>query len=128
MDNQTIDLPHSEFDVAEQVASEFSAAQILDGLAKTEGDISDALTEDQLTDLGSKVIEDYETDKSDREERERIARDALEKAVQEKGREDMTYPWSKASNVKFRLLTVAALQIIASAYAAIDKGDEAVSV
>src|SRR3569833_722276 len=128
MDNQTIDLPHSEFDVAEQVASEFSAAQILEGLAKTEGEISDALSEDQLTDLGSKVIEDYETDKSDREEWERIARDALEKAGQEKGREEKTYPWSKASNVQYPLLTVAALQFNARAYPAIVKGDEAVSV
>lgn len=128
MDNQTIDIPDDAEDLAEQAAVEFDTAAILDGLAQTTGDISEALTDEQLSILGAQVVEDYEADKAERSEWEKIARESLDKASQEKGRDEKTYPWSKASNVQYPLLTVAALQFNARAYPAIVKGDEAVSV
>lgn len=127
MDDQTIDLPRSEMQAEEQIVAELTAAQILDGLARSTGDISDAMSEADLGSLGSKVIEDYEQDCSDREDWARVAKEALQKAAQCGPKEAKTYPWNNASNVKYPLLTIAALQFNARAYPAIVKGDEAVS-
>lgn len=96
-------------------------------LANAEGDLSALLTEAQLTEIGGRVITDYDTDLAERSDWERIAKRALEKASQEGERTEKTYPWHRASNVNYPLLTVAGLQFNARAYPAIVKGDEAAS-
>lgn len=128
IDAQIIDLPETESEVIEEVALEVSALEITIGIAQTTGDISDMLDEGQLTALGAQVIDDYDADKKERDDWERVAKKALERAAQEKARDEKTYPWAKASNFEFPLLTTAAFQFNARAYAAIVKGDEAVSV
>lgn len=96
-------------------------------LANSTGDISAAWDAGDLERLGSEVVQDYTKDDSDRAEWKRIVEKAQKSAAQEaKGQKD--YPWHKASNVHYPLLTVAATQFNARAYPAIVKGDEAVSV
>lgn len=96
-------------------------------LARSEGDISGAWTEEAITRLGGDVVDDYTRDDNDRAEWKRIVMKAQKSAAQEvRGTKD--YPWKGASNVHYPLLTVAATQFNARAYPAIVKGDEAVSV
>lgn len=96
--------------------------------AASTGDITDMLELPKLAEIGSQVVEDYEQDCRDREDWERIVKDSLEKAAQERKKDVKTFPWHEASNVDYPLLTVAGLQFNARSYPAIVKGDEAVSV
>jgi chaperonin GroES len=103
-------------------------APLLGDLAAATGDVTGWLDGDDLKSLGQRVVEDYKRDKSDRREWETIAEEALKAASQEEVAKAKTYPWPNCSNVKYPLLTTAALQFNARAYPAIVKGDEAVSV
>lgn len=100
----------------------------LQDLASTAGDVSGWMTEQQLIVLGSTVVEEYNQDLSDRQDWEDVAKEALEAASQEAKGEPKTYPWKGCANIKYPLLTTAALQFNARAYPAIVKGDEAISV
>jgi chaperonin GroES len=101
-------------------------------LANKTGDFSEAIdvegTGITLAKIGQEVVEDYERDKSDRREWEEVAKDALTLAAQSQAKTEKTYPWKDAANVRFPLLTTAALQFNARSYPAIVKGDEAISV
>lgn len=92
-----------------------------------EGGLAYKLTDADLTELGARVVSDYEQDESDRADWKDKAERSLERAAQEK-LEAKDYPWPGASNVSYPLLTVAALQFQARAYPAIVKNDEAISV
>lgn len=95
--------------------------------AEAEGDISSQLSEGQLASIGNDVVEDYDRDLQDEGAWREKAEAAVKAAAQEKP-EKKDHPWAGASNVKYPMLTVAALQFQARAYPAIVKGDEAVSV
>jgi chaperonin GroES len=97
-------------------------------LAAATGDVSGYLTATELNALGPRVVEDYRKDDADRKDWKDIAEEALKAASQEAKGETKTYPWPSCSNIKYPLLTTAALQFNARAYPAIVKGDEAVSV
>ena len=80
------------------------------------------LSEQQLGDIASRVVGEYEIDKESRSEwldRIKAAMD-LAMLVSEK----KNYPFENAANVKFPLLTVAALQFNARAYPAIIKDNQ----
>jgi len=96
-------------------------------LASAGGNLVDLLTQHELATLGLRVVEDYQIDKTSRKEWEEKAIKAQDRAAQEKLQEK-DYPWDRASNVNYPLLTVAALQFAARAYPAIVKNDEAVKV
>lgn len=108
-------------------APELSSIDKLMALAGKTGDFSEAMDIEDLTKLGSRVVEEYERDKSDRRSWTEVAEEALDLAAQEFKGEKKTYPWKGASNVRYPLLTTAALQFNARAYPSIVKGDEAVS-
>ena len=95
-------------------------------IAGATGNIADWF-EDRLAQIGADVVRDYETDLHDAKEWRDQAEKAVKLAAQTKGDQKDT-PWPNAANVKYPLLTVAALQFNARAYPAIVKGDEAVSV
>lgn len=95
--------------------------------AQSGGDISEHLTQQELATLGSQVVEDWRKDDATRESWKKKVNAALDAAAQEET-DAKTYPWDKASNVKFPILTVAGQQFSARAYPAIVKGDEAVGV
>lgn len=111
----------------EDGAAELTAIDKLMALASKTGDFSEVIPLEDLATLGTKVVEDYERDKRDRMPWEKIAKEALALAAQEQESKEKTYPWIGASNVRYPILTTAALQFNARAYPSIVKGDEAIS-
>lgn len=78
----------------------------------------------ELREIGRRVIEDYETDYDSldewREQNEKAVK--LAKQVIEK----KSYPWPNASNVKYPLISDAAMQFNARAYPEVIQGDKVV--
>lgn len=82
--------------------------------------VADALKDEELGKLGSLVVNEFKIDEDSRADWEKSARRAMDIARQKK--EAKSYPWDGASNVKFPMLTTAALQFAARAYPAIVDG------
>lgn len=78
------------------------------------------MSEDDLASLGHEVVQNYEKDKLSRAEWEKRTEDAMKLALQVV--EEKSFPWPNASNVKFPLITIAALQYHARAYPALVSG------
>lgn len=78
------------------------------------------LTDDQLGNIGDRVTREYNIDKDSRAEWEVQIDKALDLALQKP--EAKNTPWPNASNVKFPLMTSAAIQFAARAYPAIVPG------
>jgi chaperonin GroES len=95
-------------------------------LASSTDNLAEAMNEEDLTNLGQKVVEDYEKDKQSRKDWEDVATEMLAAASQDKPSETKTTPWKNASNINIPLLTIAALQWNARMYPAAVKGDEAI--
>jgi chaperonin GroES len=72
------------------------------------------LSEDELTAIGEKCRRGFETDLDSRGDWEQALDDWLKLAKQH--REPKSFPWPSASNVKYPLLTTAAMQFAARAY------------
>jgi chaperonin GroES len=107
-------------------ASAPSPQEKLMTLAQSTANLAEAMDEQALTELGAKVVEDYEKDKASRKEWEDMASEMLAAASQDKPAEAKDTPWKSASNVNIPLLTIAALQWNARMYPAAIKGDEAI--
>ncbi len=112
----------------EGVETALSPLDRLARLAGASGDISGVLDAQTLTEIGMRVVDDYQRDKDDRKEWEDTALEALDACSQEARDEAKTHPWPNASNMKYPLLTTAALQFNARMYPAVVKGDEAILV
>jgi len=83
--------------------------------------IAEMLDEDELARLGAKVVEEYGIDVTSRTEwtaRNEKAMKLAKQVVEKKN-----YPWPKASNIKYPLITVAAMQYNARSYSAIVTDD-----
>lgn len=80
----------------------------------------------ELATIGAKVVEEYKIDLTQREGEgwDKRNEDAMKLALQVK--EAKNTPWANASNVKFPLLTTAAIQFAARAYPAIVDGNAVV--
>ncbi len=76
---------------------------------------------ERLTKIANKVYEGYQTDLKSRENWEKNVNNWTSMALQVTG--NKTYPWVKASNVKFPLLSTAAMQFAARAYPALVPSD-----
>jgi chaperonin GroES len=85
---------------------------------------AEALDPDELAKIGSRVVREYKIDKDSRADWEATARRAMDMAKQKK--EPKSFPWDGAANVKYPLLTTAALQFAARAYPAIVDGSRVV--
>jgi len=81
---------------------------------------AEALDESELGKIGGKVVREYQIDKTSRADWEDKAKRAMDIARQVK--EAKNTPWANASNVKYPLLTTAALQFGARAYPALVDG------
>lgn len=81
---------------------------------------AEAFEDDELNRLGETVVREYKLDIDSRSEWEDTARRAMDMAKQKKSPKN--HPWEGASNVKYPLLTTAALQFAARAYPAIVDG------
>lgn len=75
---------------------------------------AEELSEDELVTIGERCRRGFETDLDSRSEWDSALEDWLKLAKQH--REQKTFPWPDASNVKYPLLTTAAMQFAARAY------------
>ncbi len=82
--------------------------------------VATELDDNKLAALGTKVVREYKLDDDSRADWRERARRAMDMAKQK--REAKSFPWPDASNVKYPLLTTAALQFAARAYPAIVDG------
>lgn len=85
------------------------------------------LTDQQLAEIGAKVVEDWQNDKQANKCWREKAEAALDAAAQEPV-EAKNYPFRGAANVKYPLLTISSLAFSSRAAPAIIKGDTAVHV
>lgn len=76
--------------------------------------IAESLEQDKLDQIGSEAKKGYDQDKMSRYEWEEGAKNWIKLAKQVQ--EARTYPWQNASNVKYPLMTTAAMQFAARAY------------
>jgi len=76
--------------------------------------IAESLKKEQLREIASQVSEGFEYDLSTRESWEQNIDDWTKLALQVK--EEKSWPWPKAANVKYPLLSTAAMQFNARAY------------
>jgi len=79
--------------------------------------VAEFMDNDDLDYIGNCVFNDYENDKNSRADWETRYAEAMEMAMQVT--QQKTFPWPGASNVKFPLITIAALQYHARAYPAL---------
>ena len=86
--------------------------------------IAEDMSEEQLSTIGMKVVLEYDMDKQSREDWEHKMEESMKLALQVV--ESKSFPWTGASNVKFPLITIAALQFHARAYPALIPGKDIV--
>lgn len=86
--------------------------------------ICDLLDRDELGKIGQRVIQEFEIDRGSRGDWDDRMKDAMDLALQVK--ENKTFPWPNAANVKYPLVTTAAIQFNARAYPAIVPGKDIV--
>jgi chaperonin GroES len=100
-----------------------SHKQVLDRLFEIVESVNAAelLTDDELSKVARTVIEGWKIDESSRDKWTKAAKNSMDLALQVK--EAKNYPFQGASNVKWPLITVAALQFNARAYPAVVEGD-----
>ena len=80
----------------------------IEGILEAEDNVAERLAGEVLDDIGQDVLEGFQKDKSSRTEWERRNADMMKLALQVA--EKKSSPWEDASNVKYPLLTVAAIQ------------------
>lgn len=86
--------------------------------------IAEELEESALGTIGARVVKEYEIDLASRSEWDERMDEAMKIALQVK--EEKTFPWPGAANVKYPLMTTAAIQFAARAYPAIVSGKDVV--
>lgn len=86
--------------------------------------IAEKMDPDDVHDVGQMILAHYTQDKQSRAEWEDRYAEAMKLVMQL--REERTFPWQGASNAKFPLLTIAALQYHARAYPALVRGTQPV--
>lgn len=86
--------------------------------------VVDLLDVQQLASIAANVIDEYQIDKDSRKDWEEKNEEAIKLAMMVA--EQKTYPFNKASNVKYPLIATAALQFNARAYPAICPPDRVV--
>lgn len=88
------------------------------------GNVADLLSDEKLATLGDIVCREYQIDEDSRKDWRLLHGEALKLAQQVA--EAKNYPWPNAANVKYPLLTTAAIQFAARAYPAIVNGPQVV--
>lgn len=87
--------------------------------------VAELLSKEQLEEIGEEVVSGYETDKQSRKEWEHRYEAAIKLAKQIS--ETKSDPWDKASNVKYPLISIAAIQFHARAYPSLIPADKVLS-
>ena len=76
--------------------------------------IAESLDEEKLVKIGDDVVTGYNADKQSRDKWERKVKEYYDLALQVA--KEKSFPWPKASNIKFPLISTAAMQFGARAY------------
>lgn len=76
--------------------------------------LAEGIEQEDLDKIGDAVVTDFNADLDSRSEWENMYNDWMKLAIQTM--EDKTWPWDNAANVKYPLLTTAAMQFQARAY------------
>lgn len=113
MATAALDLPEEDQD------DPITLADILDA-----NNVADLLNDTDLSKIGQRVITDFDIDDTSRRDWLERYKKSLDIAMQV--RTPKTFPWPKAANIKFPLLTVASIQFQARAYPAIVDGSNLV--
>lgn len=79
--------------------------------------LAESLDDDELGEIGEEAVEGYEDDLQSRQSWMDQNEEWMKLALQV--REDKTYPWPKAANIKYPMLTTAALQFVSRAYSSL---------
>jgi chaperonin GroES len=103
-----------------------SASKVLNGLfeAIKKDNLAVDLDDDVLNAIGDQVVKEYDLDLASRATWEEQTENAMKLAKQIK--EDKSVPWDQASNVKYPLLTEAAIQFASRAMPELIKGSDIV--
>ncbi len=99
---------------------ELSAKLNLEDVMKA-SNVVDLLSEDDCKKIGEQVSKDFEVDMSSRSSWEKRTEASMKLALQVA--EAKNFPWPNSSNIKFPLVTIAALQYHARAYPVLINGD-----
>jgi chaperonin GroES len=83
--------------------------------------IAKDLDDDKLSEIGDEAKRGFDVDRQSRKEWEDDVKEWTKLAIQT--REQKSYPWPKASNVKYPLLSTAAMQFAARAYPSLVPSD-----
>jgi chaperonin GroES len=104
---------------------ELTFKKSLDDIFKS-SNLTNEFSDEDLETIGREVVREYEMDLQSREGWEKRINEAMKLALQVV--ETKSFPWPNASNVKFPLITIAALQFHARAYPALIPGKDLVRV
>src|SRR3990172_3439944 len=116
------DTPEELFVDGEQAQEEHPAITLQSFIGKV--NIVGLLDAETVDKIGLEVTRGYDMDKSSRADWEKDIRTALDLAMQIK--QEKSWPWPKAANIKYPLITTAAIQFSARAYPAIVAGADVV--
>lgn len=109
------------------VEDTFEEVPLILSLAQADGDITDLIPEDKLSELGRECVEGYTDDDNARSDWKQATEKALASAAQDPlGAKD--YPFAGAANVQYPTITVASQQFAARAYPALVKPGQVVDV
>jgi chaperonin GroES len=89
-----------------------------------EANIAEHLSDEELVEIGIEAKKGFDSDMKSREEWDRACEDWTKLAKQTV--EPKTYPWPRASNIKYPLLSTAAMQFAARAYPSLIPSDRMV--
>lgn len=105
--------PPGGFLVSEEPNEATSRLQKLLELAQSEN-IAENLSDDKLNEIGNRCVQEYQADRETRSQWEKDCEEGIKLAKQIT--EDKSWPWPHAANVKFPLLSEAAITFSARAY------------
>lgn len=104
---------------ATKQADVLTLAQIIDA-----PNIATLIDDEVLQRIGDRAKREFEIDDNSRADWKKRTKEAMELAMQVA--EEKSYPWPKAANIKYPLITTAAIQFNARAYPAIVDGQKVV--
>ena len=105
---------------SEEPAEEKDEPITLQAILMHSTNVAEILTDTELSGISHKVTTEYEIDKQSRVDWLKRTGNAIDLAKQVV--KTKSYPWPKASNIKYPLLTTAAIQFSARAYPALISG------
>jgi chaperonin GroES len=124
--SQDIEPPLSDDPYSEEEEQAPEEPLTMEAILKNATNVADILTDEELSSISSAVTNEYQIDVNSRVDWIRRSVDAIDLAKQTVKKK--SYPWRNAANVKFPLVTTAAIQFEARAYPAIVAGRNIVKI